>query len=597
MIDGCSLAINALLLRPSRNAAIESCSSSRLKIAAFGCALPVQLLRCSSNCRAKATFVKKVRITIKNYRGFSDQEPVVFEIAQGFCAFLGKNNAGKSTAKLLFFELRQLFAFILQMSTGQHPNFFTLLQGDQVHVGYAGVSDPEELFNNTNDRLLTVEIELLAPSTLVSNTIPPTDVLRKVVLRAERRSPSVWTMMSFGVISPDQPIRSPDGWKTSDSPHLLQSPEGGIRLDIREMAAVWQALLRSRYYGPFRNAINMGAADYFDLKTGTAFIDLWNTWKTSGVKSQTRAIGLVTEDIRRLFEFQQLEINASTTLHTLMVTIDRQTYRLPELGSGIAQFIMVLGNAATTQPSIVFIDEPETNLHPSLQIDFMLALAQYAAVGCIFSTHSVGLARSVAQRIYSFKKTDRGVVVRPFEATPNYTEFLGELSFSSFKELGHDRLLLVEGVNDVKAMQQFLRLVGKEHTTVILPLGGNQLATAGREAELAELTRLSSNVNAIVDSERTSADSPPAERRMAFAETCRKLQIPVCVTERRALENYFTDVGVKSAFGAAFSALEPFQALKDAQNPWSKSDNWKVARQMTLAELTGTDLGTFLREL
>ncbi len=258
---------------------------------------------------------------------------------------------------------------------------------------------------------------------------------------------------------------------------------------------------------------------------------------------------------------------------------------------------MVLGNAATTKPSIVFIDEPETNLHPSLQIDFLLALTQYARVGCVFSTHSVGLARSVAQRIYSFQKGARGSLVRPFEATPNYIEFLGELSFSTFKEMGHDRLLLVEGVNDVKAMQQLLRLVKKEHTTVILPLGGNQLASSGREAELNELTRLSANVVAVVDSERTKAGAPAVEGRTAFAETCTKLGIKACVTEHRALENYFTDRAVKAAFGGAFSALEPYQALRDAPNGWSKSENWKIARQMTIDELSGTDLGAFIESI
>jgi energy-coupling factor transporter ATP-binding protein EcfA2 len=254
---------------------------------------------------------------------------------------------------------------------------------------------------------------------------------------------------------------------------------------------------------------------------------------------------------------------------------------------------MVLGNAATTKPSLVFIDEPETNLHPSLQIDFLLALGQYASSGCVFSTHSVGLARSVAQRIYSFKKTERGTVVRPFEATPNYLEFLGELSFSAFKELGHDRLLLVEGVNDVKAIQQFLRLVGKEHTTVILPLGGNQLASGGRDAELSELKRISSNIYVVVDSERGAPADPPVAQRKAFAETCNRLGFKVCITQRRALENYFTDASVRAAFGTSFSALGPYQPLKESANPWSKAENWRAARHMTHAELEATDWDAF----
>jgi energy-coupling factor transporter ATP-binding protein EcfA2 len=536
--------------------------------------------------------VKNARITIKNYRGFSDQEPAVFEIGQGFTAFLGKNNAGKSSAKLLFYELRPLFPVLLQMNPQVSPGFFHLNQGGTFEVQYLGVTDPEELFNNKNDRPITVEIEAVG----AAPTVQERNCIGKIVLKAERSNPHRWTMAAYGTNLPGHPIHSPQGFALTE-PWIVRSPDGQIQVEAIDIAEIIEALSRARYYGPFRNAINVGGTDHFDLKTGTAFIDLWNNWKTSGVKAQTRAIGQVTEDIRRLFEFDQLEINASIALHTLMVTIDRHAYRLAELGSGIAQFIMVLGNAATTKPSIVLIDEPETNLHPSLQIDFLLALAQYATVGCVFSTHSVGLARSVAQRIYSFQKSALGPLVRPFEATPNYIEFLGELSFSTFKEMGHDRLLLVEGVNDVKAMQQLLRLVKKEHTTVILPLGGNQLASGGREAELNELTRLSANVFAVVDSERTGAETPAADGRRAFAETCAKLGIKVCVTQRRALENYFTDRAVQAAFGGAFSALEPYQALRDVPNGWSKSENWKIARQMTIDELSGTDLGAFIESV
>ena len=65
-----------------------------------------------------------------------------------------------------------------------------------------------------------------------------------------------------------------------------------------------------RYYGPFRNATqHEGAGSYYDLRVGTGFIDLWKEWKTSGVKAQSRAIDQVTEDIRRLFEFDRLEIS------------------------------------------------------------------------------------------------------------------------------------------------------------------------------------------------------------------------------------------------------------------------------------------------
>lgn len=318
--------------------------------------------------------------------------------------------------------------------------------------------------------------------------------------------------------------------------------------------------------------------------------------KPSGIKAKTRAIDQVTEEIRTLFEFERLEINASP-LETLIVSVNGQPYRLGELGSGIAQFIIVLGNAATTRPSLLLIDEPETNLHPALQVDFLLALANYARCGCIFSTHSIGLARSTADYIYSFQKRGEGTIVRPFEATPNYLEFVGELSFSAFKEMGCERILLVEGVNDVKTVQQLLRLVRKEHTTVILPLGGDQLAAGGREAELNELTRLSGKLYALADSERADMSHGPSERRLRFKKVCDRVGIDACITERRAIENYFSDEAVKAAFGESFRALGHCDLLKDCAKPWPKSESWKIARQTTLEEIASTDLGAFLTRI
>jgi energy-coupling factor transporter ATP-binding protein EcfA2 len=536
--------------------------------------------------------MKRAKVTIKNYRGYADTDPVVIEIGPGFTALLGRNNAGKSTFKLFFYELRPLFTRLLQMQPGIAPGFYHALNGQHLITDYLGITDIEEIFNNTNDRPLSFEIEILAAESQsrVGNCI------FKIKATCQRSQPQIWQIEAYGLLNPTVPLVSPHGFQDAGN-FTVHSPDRSLEFDTVDLRDVFEAILQSRYYGSFRNTLNQGAGDHFDLRIGTAFIDLWSEWKTSGVKAKTRAIDQVTEDIRALFEFNRLEINASPPLKTLIVSIDGRPYRLGELGSGIAQFIMVLGNAATTRPSLVLIDEPETNLHPSLQIDFLLALTQYSKFGCLFSTHSVGLARSVADRIYSFRKGPYGPIVRQFEVTPNYSEFVGELSFSSFKEMGGDRLLLVEGVNDVKAVQQLLRLVNKEHTTVILPLGGDQLATGGRESELSELTRLSSNIFALVDSERLEAGAEPSERRKKFVGTCRKIGIDVCVTDRRAIENYFPDRAVKAALGNNFASLGPYESLKESKNPWGKLDNWKIARQMAMGDLIGTDVGAFIQRI
>ncbi|MCK1463329.1 AAA family ATPase [Bradyrhizobium sp. 2] len=506
-------------------------------------------------------------------------------------ALVGPNNTGKSALKLFFYEMRDLFLVFLRDPHNQ-PNLISAAAGSSVGVNYLGVSDVQEIFNNTNGRNLTFEIEVIGATSPAGTN----RTINKMVATCSRSAPTEWSIQFFSVEEPRTAISEPNGFQPTGT---VRQFIGGSSLNYNadDLVDVMRAFHGARYYGAFRNALNQGSGQHYDFNIGTAFIDLWNTWKTSGNKAQSRAIGKITDEIRTLFEFDHLEINASVLLKTLLVTINGHQYRLAELGSGISQFIMALGNAATTTPPLILIDEPETNLHPSLQIDFLLKLAQYATAGCLFSTHSVGLARSVAERIYTVQKDGRGPTVRPFETTATYSEFLGELSFSTFRDMGCDRILLVEGVTDVKVIQQFLRLVQKEHTTVILPLGGDQMVTGSREMELQELRRLSQNIVALVDSERTIDGAQPAERRLKFAEVCRRVGFDVCLTEKRAIENYFPDYAVKAALGSSFAALAPYELLSEHANGWSKSDNWRIAHHVTKHDLLTTDIGQFLSRI
>ena len=41
--------------------------------------------------------MKTVKLTIKNYRCFTDDQPCIIEFCSGFTSFVGPNNSGKST--------------------------------------------------------------------------------------------------------------------------------------------------------------------------------------------------------------------------------------------------------------------------------------------------------------------------------------------------------------------------------------------------------------------------------------------------------------------------------------------------------------------
>jgi hypothetical protein len=163
------------------------------------------------------------------------------------------------------------------------------------------------------------------------------------------------------------------------------------------------------------------------------------------------------------------------------------------------------------------------------------------------------------------------------------------LSFAGYKELGFDKVLLVEGVTDLRAVHHFLTFYGKQDKVVLLPLGGNSMINGKRKDELQEVLRICPDVSALIDSEKDSATATLAPGRRAFAAVCASLSPPIrCkALDRRAIENYLTDAAVKLVMGPAESALAPYDP---PPKKW-KVDNWRVAEEMQKADIESTDLG------
>jgi hypothetical protein len=373
---------------------------------------------------------------------------------------------------------------------------------------------------------------------------------------------------------------------------------GGVHVaDIAPFLDAARILSDTLYVGPFRNALNVGERQsYFDIQVGQSFIKAWGSYKSGAVKQQNKAAYAVEGDIKRIFGFRDFQINPSPDDLTLQILVDGQSYNLMEMGAGLTQFVLVLANAAISRRRYVLIDEPELNLHPSLQLDFMTTLGSYASEGVLFATHSVGLARSAGDWRYAVRRSGPDSEVSDLDTTPRLSEFLADLGFSGYRELGFGRVLLVEGKTDVKTIQQFLRKYSKDHTTVPLPLGGSTLINASSEAELSEITRMCDRVFALIDSEKPSADAALEPGREMFRQNCERLGIKCHVMERRAIENYFPQSALENPGGGRWKALAPYQAV-DASSGWSKSDNWRIAREMTQEDLDATDIGQFLRGL
>lgn len=528
-----------------------------------------------------------IDMTIKNYRCFSDENPGRISMKNGFTALVGVNNSGKSSLLKLHYELRDIFARMNRSS----DDLVNAIRSQIVFNRPNNIRDLDELFCNSNSRDLILEIKAIDESVSVK---PGESLPESIVLTIPRSTNSCRAQ----IIHDGKPTL----WNRDDELRRVADTHikiGGMSFDMEAYYRAFEALSKTLYIGPFRNAINIGGtAPYYDMSVGEQFIREWDNLKSGGNKKQERAALRLTQDIKDLFGFKDLEINATSNNQTLQIIFDNKSYGLEELGAGLAQFIIILANIAAKQPSWVLIDEPELNLHPSLQISFLTTLASYASEGIIFATHNIGLARASADRIYSFRINESGQgEIRDFEATPNLSEFLGELSYAGYKDLGFNKVLLVEGPKDIRTTHQFLRKYHKDHKILLLPLGGCSLINAESEAELEEIKRISTDIYALIDSEREAENSPLPPERQAFLDTCQRVGINCHILERRAIENYLSDRAVKEIKGPKYSSLEYYEKLENAPLSWGKHENWRIAREMSIEELNQTDLGTFLDSL
>lgn len=529
----------------------------------------------------------QVEITLKNYRCFSESRPAKILLQNGFIALVGINNSGKSSLLKFFYEFRSLFSFL----SSPHTFYRALKEGGQDFNYPFSILDTEEVFCNANNHSIEVQLRFLATDLKREKNNPLLQL--RVTLTIPRGTRNCLAKLH---VKGKQLAVEELSFRNSI---LRIGGTTNAELELSELFQILKDLSNTLYVGAFRNAINTGSnQSYFDIQVGEAFIKSWRALKTGKIKRDNEATYRLTEDIKNIFGFKDLEINPSEDDKTLQVFINGKSHWLEELGSGIAQFIIVLANAATKQPSYILIDEPELNLHPSLQLDFLTTLGSYAQKGVLFATHSVGLARASADQVYSVHKVSEGQSeVSILEATLRLSEFLGELRFFGYRELGFDKILLVEGPTEVKTIQQFLRLYKKDHQIVLLPLGGGSLINGSSDGELAEIKRISDNIFALIDSERSESGTQIDADRVTFVKICNKLAIQCHVLERRATENYFPDEAVKKIKGEKYRALKPYEKLNNISPSWSKTENWKIAREITRDDLDKTDLGEFLRSL
>ena len=211
---------------------------------------------------------------------------------------------------------------------------------------------------------------------------------------------------------------------------------------------------------------------------------------------------------------------------------------LHDMGGGIEQLLMIITVLLTTdETSTLFVEEPESHLHPGAQ-RFLLEKLRGGARQVFLTTHSPILVNTGRfQNVYQVVFRDKQTTVNRLDDTDSLGRMLEDVGARNSDLLLSDAVLFVEGPADERVLSAWSESLGTafaERNVTVLPMGGGEHAPRGAPIRSDVLQGISQRSPIphlfIIDRD---------ERGTAEIEGLRQtLGERVCILGRRELENY-----------------------------------------------------------
>lgn len=170
---------------------------------------------------------------------------------------------------------------------------------------------------------------------------------------------------------------------------------------------------------------------------------------------------------------------------------------------------------------------------------------------------------------------------------------LTELGYSIADNLVSDLVVLCEGPKDKPVLEEFFQKMGllDRCNIKVWPLGGDIMD----QLDLSVFQE-SHQLVALID-----GDPGSSSVRKRFLKKCEDLKIEVTRLQRYSMENYFSVSAIasvmKGQMPASVTALDPNKRVSDQLGFEVKNNGGRIAKEMKLEDLEGTDLETFLKQV
>jgi predicted ATPase len=215
--------------------------------------------------------------------------------------------------------------------------------------------------------------------------------------------------------------------------------------------------------------------------------------------------------------------------------------KLSDTGGGIEQLAMIAVVLHTTdQQSPLFLEEPETHLHPGAQRYLLEQLCE-SERQTFLTTHSPVFINTRRERtVFLLRLAGLSTRVHHYKDREGFGSLLEEIGARNSDVLLNEAVVFVEGPSDRDVLLDWSRRLGadlSDHYITVIPMGGGRYADRQAAARLETLERISMGMPIpclfVVDRDEQSADQVSNLKRR-FGDSIHVLQC-------REIENYLLD--------------------------------------------------------
>lgn len=215
-----------------------------------------------------------------------------------------------------------------------------------------------------------------------------------------------------------------------------------------------------------------------------------------------------------------------------------------QLGDGLQTIITILFPIfiKKDQKRLVFIEEPETHLHPEWQRKLLQALKWIPNQQYFITTHSNAFINDEQTRLYSVKKEEEVFRVQEAILESDKLSIFRELGYKQSDLLQANYILWVEGYSDKVYLEYWINQLSPElkegeHYTVMF-YGGANFKYLINEGNFRFIRNINQNFGIILDSDRKNKTEVLNKEKRIVQELFEKEGLFCWVTKRRELENY-----------------------------------------------------------